>query len=136
MQLHQQVKAFPHLFTISETRPIMLMYVPGRKTVVKFPCAKLGQNSARRRSLRLIGRPVQTTGVGFEIFAEGKRFAHRLLGYFIVSCVDEMVDQRERRYQFPIFREVCFERCRHSVCPQSSLEITAPIQEIVVRCCA
>ena len=111
MQLHQQVESFLHLFTICETRPIMLMYFSGGKTVTKFPCAKLGQNSARGGSFRLIGGSVQTTGVGFEIFAEGKRFAHRPLGDFIVSVVDQMVDQRERRYQFPIFREVGFERC-------------------------
>ena len=129
-------RAFLHLLTISETRPIMLMYFPGGKSGIKFPCAKLGQNSAGSGSFRLISCPVQTTGVGFEIFAEGKRFAHGLLGYFIVSVVDEMVDQREHRYQFPIFREVSFEGCRHSACPQSSFEITAPIQEIIVRCCA
>jgi hypothetical protein len=70
----------------------MLMYVPGREAVVKFACAKLGQNSARRSSFRVIGCPVQTTGVGFKIFAEGKRLAHGLLRYVIVSVVDQMVD--------------------------------------------
>ncbi len=88
MQLHQQVESFLHLFTIGETRPIMLMYFPGGKAVTKFPCAKLGQNSARCGSFRFIGGSVQTTRVGFEIFAEGKRFAHGLLGYFIMSVVD------------------------------------------------
>jgi hypothetical protein len=92
LELHQQVESFLHLLTISETRPIMLMYFPGGKSGMKFPCAKLGQNSARSGSFRLISCSVQTTRVGFEIFAEGKRFAHGLLGYFIVSVVDEMVD--------------------------------------------
>jgi hypothetical protein len=54
----------------------MLMHLAGRKAVLEFPLAYLGQNGLSRRSFRLIACPVQTTSVGFEIFAKGKRLAH------------------------------------------------------------
>jgi hypothetical protein len=76
VQLHQQLEAGLHLVTIGETRPIMLMHLADRKTVLQVPCAYFGQNGLRSRSFGLIGCSVQTTSVAFEIFAKCKRLAH------------------------------------------------------------
>src|SRR5262249_32613872 len=105
--------------------------VAGGKAVLEIATADMLEDRLPRRQLGLRSGTINSPSVTLEVVAKRQSTEECVLGNTLVA-VGDVVDQRERRDQLPVFRKVPLQCRRHFARPQAPFEISAPTKEVII----
>src|SRR5262249_20249685 len=107
--------------------------VPGGKTVLEIATVDMLEDRLPRRQLGLGSGTINSPSVTLEVVAKRQSAEECVLGNgATLVAVGDVVDQRERRDQLPVFRKVPLQCRRHFARPQAPFEISAPTKEVII----
>src|SRR5262249_6374257 len=106
-QIDEQLEAQADMFALCEMCPPRSLNVAGGKAVVEIAAVDMLQYCLPRRQLGLRFGTVNSPSVTLEVVAKRQSTEECVLGNgATLVAVGDVVDQRERRDQLPVFRKV------------------------------
>src|SRR5262249_60552554 len=107
--------------------------VAGGKAVLEIAMVDMPEDCLPRRQLGLRFGTVNSPSVALEVVGKRQSTEECVLGNgAALVAVGDVVDQRERRDELPVFRKVPLQCRRHLARPQAPFEISAPTKEVIM----
>src|SRR6516162_8137932 len=132
-QIDQQLEAQADMFAFCEMCPPRSLNVAGGKAILEIATVDMPEDCLPRRQLDLRFGTVNSPGMTLEVVAKRQSTEECVLGNgATLVAVGDVVDQRERRDQLPVFRKVPLQCRRHLARSQAPFEISAPTKEVII----
>src|SRR5262245_21952835 len=110
----------------------MLMDVAGGESVPEVTSSDVSQDRLGGGQFGLVGRTIDAPSMTLEIVGECEGLEQWILGNRPLAGVREMIDQRQRRHELAILREMTLKGGREFAGTQLPFQVCPPVEEVLL----